>query len=281
MRREELAPLTARQVEIKTRGRSTSYPRYTISQAEAMTRKVFDLGPRHCDQEQIAQALNYSNAYNGAYVAMRSTAAQFGMIQYEKGYVSVSEEWINAINSENDDLILFLRQKAMNAPELYSKLIEEYRNKQLPTLERLARELYINTRYGILKDAATNAAKVFLESADDARIIDAKRYIQLQSQREEIIQLNPENQNLDEKLPLGFHDNNRGVSLEYSSSQRSYPVNHSIPLSVELDRMEIQLNRGRKAYLFLPVPLTSSEKNRLKTYIDLVLEDDDSTSTTR
>src|SRR5213080_2113604 len=49
----------------------------------------------------------------------------------------------------------------------------------------------------------------------------------------------------------------------------------SRPSSDGLDRIEVQLSGGRRAYLFVPVPLPTREKERLKKYIDQILEPDD------
>ena len=61
------------------------------------------------------------------------------------------------------------------------------------------------------------------------------------------------------------------------STSRQQPTAASFSLNDEtiaedLTRMEILLLNGKKAYLFLPQPLPYGERERLKKYVDLVLE---------
>ena len=69
----------------------------------------------------------------------------------------------------------------MQQPQLYKLLIGSYQDLQLPSLDRLERELYTEEKYGILRDAANTAAQVFLDSANYAGIIDANNFLRLPS----------------------------------------------------------------------------------------------------
>jgi hypothetical protein len=56
------------------------------------------------------------------------------------------------------------------------------------------------------------------------------------------------------------------------------PGTENVIIPEGLDRIEVQLLNGKKAYLFVPVPLPFGEKERLKKYIDLILEETVSSS---
>lgn len=253
----------------QTRKRSVTYPRYSLQQAEKLAMAAFDIGPRNCDQDKVAQAVGYKNAQNGAFVALRATTNQFGLISYGSGYLSVSEPWIEIFNSEDAERLRQARLDAMYQPDLYKQLLEDYANRQLPSLEKFTRDLYLNKKYGILKDAASIAAQVFIESARYAGLLDSKDYLQL----------NGESDQLSEKLT---DETQKNTGRELNIQQPPVkPSSHNVGSSQQttvfipegLDRIEVQLLNGKKAYLFVPVPLPFREKERLKKYIDLILEE--------
>jgi len=239
-----------------------------------MARVAFDIGPRYVDQDELAKALNYSGANNGAYSAMRSTAGQFGLLKYEKGYISVSDDWIDAFNSEDAVTLQRIRRRAFLRPDLYAQLVNEYRDKQLPSQDRLTRELYISTKYGILREAAAIAAQVFIESAAYVGALDGKRFIRAVQNLDETTDASI-SQPIDDET--GTRDN---VYAQRSTAYVTDPVNsstiqkglQSILIQSHLDRIEVKLESGDKALLFIPVPVSQNDKRRLKAYVDLLLE---------
>jgi hypothetical protein len=252
-----------------TRLRSVSYPRYDLKQSEKLARAAFEMGPRHCDQDKVAQAIGYKNAQNGAFIALKASANQFGFVVGQGRYLSVAENWINVFNSDDADEARIARISAMTQPDLYKKIIQEYADRQLPASEKFARDLHLSQKYGILKDAAKIAAQVFVESANFAGILDAKGFLR----RPDAV-LATENTD-----PL----KNSTVQEETEAELDSPPAqqfphaltgkNRFPDVSEGLDRIEIRLRNGQKAYFFLPVPLPYGEKERLKQYLDLALEE--------
>ena len=123
-----------------SRQRSAAHPRYTLQQVERLAQAAFEMGPRHCDQDKLASAVGYKNAQNGAFIGLRATAGQFGLVTVvESKYMSVTEEWIEVLNSEDPARLRLARQEAIRRPDLYRQLLEEYGERQLPGEEKLAR----------------------------------------------------------------------------------------------------------------------------------------------
>lgn len=264
---------TERNANPTTRQRSASYPRYNLEQVEKLARAAFEIGPRNCDQDRVAQALDYKNAQNGAFMGLRSSANQFGLITTRGQYLSVTDEWIRVFNEDNPEILRAARREAMRQPELYRKLIEEYAGRQFPTLEKLARELHLTPKYGILKDAAKAAAEVFIESARYAELFDSRGYLQVND-----IEGEAADKSSNERQRDPGRASNRQPSQQTASElQTGQPVGsgyESVSIPQGLDRHEIRMRNGQKAYMFVPVPLPSGEKERLKKYIDLMLEED-------
>ena len=70
----------------------------------------------------------------------------------------------------------------------------------------------------------------------------------------------------------GENEEDPGESSQSIEGRTGSPISG---ISVEgLDRIEVQLVGGKKAYIFVPVPLPSKEKERLKKYIDLILDEE-------
>ena len=257
----------------QSRTRSTSHPRYSLQQAEKLAKIVFDMGPRHCDQDIVAKKVGYSNANNGSYSTLRSTAVQFGMIVVSGGYISVSDRWIEVFNSENNALLQSARREAMHGPDLYKQLLSDYGNKQLPSIERLTRELHLSAKYGILKDAASVAAQTFIESASFASLLDTKGFLASDGAGKHHQEVAATNAPVDRGTEHTSAEPDRHSPQQPNLTTSQNPSSQALLNSDELDRIEIQLRNGKKAYLLIPVPLPYGEKTRLKGYIDLLLEE--------
>ncbi len=232
-------------------------------------------------QDIIAKAVGYSNAKNGSYKALKASAKSFSMVKYDGNRsISVEETWIEAIHSEDSTKLKQARKQSIQQPNLYQQIIEEYKDRQLPQLDKLSRELHLNPKYGILQDVAETAAKIFLESAEYAGIINANRYITLEDDFEEENSITIENafqnsqpQNAvvkEVKNNEYKHDNQQqGKNTNTNANSVSSHI-HSVE---GLEKYEITLVNQEKAYIYVPVPLPYGEKDRLKKYIDLILED--------
>lgn len=255
-----------------SRSRSVSHPRYSLEQVEELARRAFAMGARHCDQDAVAQAVNYKNATNGAFKGIRAAASYFGLITYKDDrYVSVTEPWIEALHADDQSALRRLRQEAVRLPELYGQLIEEFSDRQLPSGEKLARQLFLAPKYGILKDAAEQAARVFLDSVRYAGLIDQNNFLRntVAPQNSE-----PSPTQTGEQTPVVLEPKSPIASGLTTVASQSAAIH--VQADTGLDRLEVQLAGGRRAFLLVPVPLTLKEKERLKRYIDLILEPEDS-----
>ncbi len=268
----------ARQIAL----RSKVYPRYSLQRAEEFTKVAFDEGPWRVDQDNVAQKVGYTNARNGAYKSLRATASYFGLITYEnEGSLSVTQEWIDVLSIENPDKLRRARQAAMRRPNLYQLLLEDFANRQLPSAEKLEQQLFLNPKYGIVKDAAEGAAKAFLESAALAGMIDDRRYLRLTAADDD-----RGGSPAAEETAIDVPERKTEPRMEQSaqatrpndSAVIAAPVQDGSKVFImppELDRLEVQLRNGKRAFLFVPVPLSMKDKQRLKGYIDLILDEED------
>jgi hypothetical protein len=258
------------------RQKSASYPGFTLRQAEELANAIFELGSRNCDQERVAQAVGYKTIKSSSFLRLRSTASQFELVQLEKNSsLSVTEEWIEVFHhSEDLQLLKKARRKAILRPKLYKQLIEEYTDRQFPSLAKLSRELYLNQRYGILKDAAEIAARIFLESASYAGLLNEKGYLANFDQSESQIEKeDAQRENSEHDVVITQREENKKPSYEDVVLPKGNVLDEPLPNLDGLERYQITLINRKKAYLYVPVPLPHGEKQRLKQYIDLILEE--------
>jgi hypothetical protein len=264
---------------VPTRQRSTPYPRYSLRQAEGFAKTTFQLGPKGVNQEALAKKTGYSNPLSGPFKSLRASAGYFEMVEYSGDHISVKDEWIKVFHEEDPELTRQARQIAMLRPQLYRQLLETYEGKQVPTPERLARELHINQKYGIVREAADGAAKAFLESASYAGILDDRGFLQSPGGNQTTSEHSaspPTNESIStsdsDVTPTSY-----GIAGELQSTPSEVDPSsiRSVLIPSDLDRIEVKLRNGQKAYLFVPVPLHSRDKERLKKYIDLILDENE------
>lgn len=264
------------------RQRSAPHPRYNLQKAEALAKIIFDQGARHCDPDRIARAVGYKNSRSGPFKGLKAASSYFGLVDSgRKGSLSLTQLWIDTFHHAEDlTRLKKARRDAMDTPDIYKQLLEEYKDRQLPDVDKLERELYLNQKYQILKDAAPLAAQTFLESASYAGLIDSRGFLQLSDDPpQNLAKSNAEEENgksqqeISESLQSEpeleeYLETQLGTSkLRNPSSSIDLPHNHD-----ELDRIEIKLRGGKKAFIHVPSPLTREDKDRLKAHIDLVLE---------
>ncbi|MBA3947113.1 MAG: hypothetical protein H0X37_21445 [Herpetosiphonaceae bacterium] len=269
---------TAEAASSQPRRRSIDYPRYNLMKAEEFAQAVFDEGARHCDQDNIAAKLHYSNATNGAYKSYRASAKYFGLVDYAAGgHISVSEEWIDVFSKEEAETLRQALQKAMHRPTLYQLLLEEYADKQLPDGKKLAQLLHLTPKYGIVKEAAEVAAQAFLASAIYAEMVDERRRLRVDARSSNVSGSNDTNlQARQETLSGGTSHPNDAQSAPPSEPARSTGSDITTgPSLLGLDEIKVTLGNGKQAFLFVPSRLRTKDKERLKTYIDLQEDEDE------
>jgi len=256
------------------RRRSAPHPRYSLQQAEKLAKAVFDIGPRNCDQDKVAQKAGYKNANNGSYMTLRATANQFSLITFDSALLSVSEEWIHVFSEDDPSLYRSERQTAMRRPDLYKQLLEDYTNRQLPAVEKLTQQLHINQKYGILKDAAADAAEVFYESAAYAGMLNEKGYIQtLDDTVDAVAEVKDSKKNGISDEPTRKYKTESGSDQETNVQNSFAHPTLQVGNLEGLHKFEIPLSSGGMAYIFAPARLPFGEKERLKKFIDLMLDE--------
>lgn len=236
----------------KKRERSSSYPQFNLKECMDFAEKVFETGPKNVLLDEAAKRAGYKNKEVGLFLALRAAAKYFGLVRYDKDYISVTDSLINVLLEKSNNVKNDFIRKSILLPTLYKKLFENFAGKQVPNEEDLARRLSIDEQYGISREASQSAAKVFRESVKFADLLDNND--RLKSPEETVSKI-------EEKSEMTTMENIRGGPTEEKSLQ-----------GIKLDRYEITLQGGVRVSLSIPPTLSQKDKQRLKMMIDLIPE---------
>jgi len=262
------------------RQRSAHHPSKTLKQAEELARVVYNQGARRCDPDNIAKQARYSGANNGAFKTLRASTSQFGLIVSDGSTISLAEEWIPILLHDDPQQLRLARQKAMYRPDLYKQLIEEFSGRQLPSVEKLAQQLHLSPKYGILKDAAGVAAKVFFESASYAGLLDDRNRINPMGNVTFVdVGMADDGRQDEEKGDVREPETDRTANTGQTTRLKLSDVRSEMPPELaELFKIEIPLENERVVHIYGPRRILREDKVRIKQYIDLWLEEKPSSS---
>ena len=151
------------------RVRSSAYPSYTLESTLNFVKKINDEFTSHSftPPEAISASLELSG---GAFLQRLSTAVQYDLLDLKKkeGYKPsiIFNKIIKPIPGENiDDFLLECLQK----PDLYKRLFNDFKDKQLPSETGLVNIL--DRLYNVKGAGAKLAAKIFLTNVQKANLV--------------------------------------------------------------------------------------------------------------
>lgn len=244
------------------RRRSPRAPSIALDEAIERVAKVYEKERRHAAPvDVIAQDLGYKNANNGAALTILASLRYYGLLERpQEGQLAVSKEVEEYQYAPSDDIRRNLLIKWLRTPPLYSDLLEKFRD-GLPSDANLRFEL-IQRRFN--PDSAGSAITAFKRSVEFARFFE-----------------NP---------PTDLGSDQSANSPSSSESLETSPTDHASELPIRtapepsvseiedsmVDRIPVRLPGGRRAWLMIPTPFYSDDKDRLKAQIDLLLTEDES-----
>lgn len=152
------------------RSRSTSgvsYPYFDLDTSVKVAQEIHSRGGGQCSPDQLAAWLDYKSVKSGTYNTRIAAARNFGLIQSVGGKFSVTDRGLKIVAPVMPEDALSAKVEAFLAVELFSKVFEQFRGKQLPPESGL-KNLFRAEPYLILPDRIDPAVRVFLNSADQA-----------------------------------------------------------------------------------------------------------------
>jgi len=242
-------------VDTPKAGRGASYPVVNLEKAVSLTQKILAaIGKAPTTKLNLAKALGYSGI-NGKSNRVTAALGQYGLLAGRGDQYRLSDLALQVLFPESEEDKREALLHAATRPALFQQLIGKFQGSQVPAL--LSNILV--TSHSINPNSAEDAASVFKSTL---------RYVGLLDDTNTIISAdNAPRENIDRDLA--------SVESEVVEGQASYipsvgPAVASTGEGDSLNRIEFVLREGVKAGIYAPHNLTDSEKQKLKTIIDLL-----------
>ncbi|WP_276356457.1 hypothetical protein [Cohnella caldifontis] len=242
--------------------RSRSYPSASLEKAIEDTKLVKSkLGSGKLDRDQISIALGYQRI-NGLAGTRISTMVQFGLLDKDDGYsLSKLSEKITHPKSkeERNEAIL----EAFLKPELYAELVQRYQGDgRFP--DQLDNILYRD--FGITANASQDAAKLFIQSAQFANLIDEARVFL----HNETIEIHQNEEEIDQTVYIPTPNKYQQpdiVDMIAVTNSGTYINNYSMDSK---QTFNFSLSEGKFAQVIVPTGLKTRDIQILRKQIELL-----------
>jgi len=241
------------------RKKSPRAPTIPLDEAIERVLKAYDKERLHpAPTDVVAQNLGYKGASSGSALAAMASLRYYGLLERPSdGLLAVTKD-VEALKFAPDEslkrsLILgFLRR-----PALFAELLEKY-SSGLPSDANLKYDLI---QRGFLPATASDVVSVFRRSVDFGRYFD--------------------NGGADVPGEIDTSEQEASPSRVTPEVRESAPPSVARTTTVEIagdgqhDRIPVRLKGARRAWLVIPTPFFSADKQRLKAQIDLLLTEDE------
>jgi hypothetical protein len=246
-------------------------PSLALDEAISRVAKMYVAEGGHATPLEVAlKHIGYSSK-NGAAVQAMASLGYWGLVERLKdGVVKVAKavedyQYTPDEAHKQDLLIRFLRN-----PPLFASLLEKYKER-LPSDGTLQYDLI---QAGFTPSAAATCLSVFKRSVEFARYFDRSRNSSVvgEGAREDV-----EKVGSDEAAghAADVVEEGKVVAAKNGPVQPQRDSGSAVQEDSGIDRIPIRLAGGRRAWLEIPSPFFSADRERLKKHIDLLLTDDE------
>lgn len=242
----------------KSREKSVRYPAYSLEECVEFLKIVHTIGgKKETPIESVLSKLKITTPDNRRFKYLTSSAEIFGLIKKTSNGITPTEFGtliVYPLNGEEQRKQLIL--DAFNAPQLYQRIIERYKDTILPDVETLKPIFYNLGIAGNVLDTAVNA---FMTSAKFAGALD---------QNNRLLSSNLENCLKPIQQPQSGEDQTTEKPKEPvppAPFKTNTIKDESVNQDSEVFRFEIPIASGKKASILLP-------KDWKKEDIDLLVK---------
>lgn len=237
------------------RKRSPQAPSISLEDALNRTLKVYDKERRHEVPIDVAAIdMGYKNAKSGSSLQALASIRYFGLMQRPKeGMLNVSVEVEKYKFSPDPELKQQLLNNWLRTPQIFAELLDKFPT-SLPSDAVIRYELI---QQGFSPSTADDVVSNFKHSVEFVRYYEQANLTEKQEEDGE-----SEEDKQSEPIP----------------DKLKQPAIVNVMQNVDVDRMPIRLEGGRKAFLEIPTPFYEADKKRLIDQINLILTDKDEIS---
>lgn len=253
----------------KTRVRSSAYPSYTIEFCIEFTKRFHQQfgNTTFSQREEIAKVMKVSVGHIQTQI---SSSVQYGLIdmKVKVGY-KPSDRFLRVykpIDERERQEALF---DTLLNPELYFKLITQFKDGIVPSVPGLATILFRN--YNIAEAASESAAKIFIENLQFLNLLDNENHLLLN--RDFGNETEEDKGGFDQEIS-GGNGNGQKQVIYYPEQRPVEQKNVEVALvdPPQTYPIPIPLKGGRVAKLVVPEGFTNEDLDKITRFIDALRE---------
>lgn len=237
--------------------KSPRAPSLALGDAIERALRVYDEeGGRHpAPLDTVAQHLGYKNAKSGAALTAIASLRYYGLFERPMdGHLAATQDLESYKFAPSDKLRKELAVKWLQTPPIFSELLEKF-EAGLPSDGTLKHTLI---QMGFTPSGADICMGAFRKS------VEFSGYYETPVKSEEEVFDEGENSAVSTDAPAS------------SPQEQSTSASTAVALtSSDVDRIPVRLPGGRRAWIEIPSPFYSTDRERLKAQIDLLLADDE------
>lgn len=239
------------------RKKSPRAPSLALDDAIERALKIYDKERRHAaPTDVVAQDLGYKSANNGAALSAIASLRYYGLLERpQEGQLAVSKDVEVYQFAPSREMRKELEARWLKNPQLFSDLLEKYVD-DLPSDATLKFEL---VERGFNPATADAVISVFRRSVDFVDYFASAL---------------PESDSNAPQL-VAADDGGAGPVVAPAPDELRSDASAMAVSASGADRIPVRLPGGRRAWLEIPTPFYSADKDRLKAQIDLLLAEDE------
>ena len=256
---------------ITTRKKSPRAPSMPLDEAIDRTAKAYARDRLHPSPTDVmAQHLGYKNANNGAALQALASLRYYGLMERpSEGLLAVSKAFESYHYAPDEQLKRKLQVAWLRSPPVFAELLDKYAE-GLPSDPTLRHELITQKQFA--PPAAENLISVLRRSVEFVGYFTRQDEAPPQSLLSEEEGVPPPAPAAVAFAPVQDAAPKPPPSVHGGGSQT---VLVDPPADAETDKIPIRLPGGRRAWLYVPSPFYSGDKERIKAQVDLLLADDE------
>ncbi len=142
------------------------YPYYNLEDSIEVAKAVWNRGGGTCAPDAMATYLHYSTTKSGAYLTRMSAAKMFGLIETQRGRISVTERAKAIISPVMPEDARQAKVDAFMGVPLFKAIFDRFKGKTIP--QEMGLRNLLQNEFHIVPDRVAPAYKVLMASAEFA-----------------------------------------------------------------------------------------------------------------
>ncbi|CAJ1224620.1 hypothetical protein [Lactiplantibacillus xiangfangensis] len=231
--------------------RSSAYPRVDLKNILLFVEKLTEkYSEGEISQDEVVEFLGLKSKNSSGFGSKTSTARQYGLINYSNKTITLTESAIKYLHPIDEEDRKVQRIELINRPVLYSKLLQRFSGKVLPTPGVISNLMVRD--YGIISSASKKAARIFIDSLKFAEVIDpdSGKVLDGSDMQKEDIEAVSEDKVVQEKRSVGKQNvlqnndnlsNNEEYFVQTINLMPGKTATLSIPWAYDSEKVEVTM----------------------------------------